>query len=255
MKKDVPSQVLNKIMNQGYEDLVVDVFMEMQENNDYEVSDIPISPKIINNNDEQVILHKNVYETYLKLVHRISNPETAEEVPFFLVGNSRFIDGKKIVEYEDIIYSIDDALSETRVSADDDKFNELLRDGRYNTISIGHTHGNVRAEIKEKALAANLSQELKETYGIRATGLNVSISDIWQHEYYKQVAEQVTKGGKQVYQTIIMYNGDFVTIGSKEISKSSNIKVKHRNDITIHCGDEQTIVKNQRAIDEDVEER
>ena len=36
-------------------------------------------------------------------MQRISNPETAEEIPFFLLGNSKVIDGKTVVEYEDII--------------------------------------------------------------------------------------------------------------------------------------------------------
>lgn len=83
MKRDVPSQVLNKIMDEGYENLILDLFMAKEENDDYEISDIPMSPKIIRNSNEQVIMTQKVYDTYLRLVYRISNPETAEEIPFF----------------------------------------------------------------------------------------------------------------------------------------------------------------------------
>ena len=144
MKKDVPIQVLKKIMNEGYEDLILDLFRANEENDEYEISDIPMSPKIMKNSNEQVIMSQKVFDTYLKLVQRISNPQTAEEIPFFLLGNSRVVDGKKTVEYEEIIYDINGALSETRVSTDINKFKELLNDERYNVISIGHTHGNKR---------------------------------------------------------------------------------------------------------------
>ena len=245
MKKDVPPQILNKIMNEGYEDLIVDLFMANEENDDYEISDIPMSPKIMKNSNEQVIMSQKVFDTYLKLVQRISNPETAEEIPFFLLGNSKVVDGKRIVEYEDIIYDIKGALSETRVSTDGNKFNELLKDERYNVISIGHTHGNVREEIKKKSLAANLPQDLIDMYGIRTTGLNISISDIWQHEYYKKIAEQMTEGRKQIFQTVIMYNGDFITINSDTISKSNDVKVQGRNDVIISTGTE---IQNQEQV-------
>ena len=252
MKKDVPPQILSKIMDEGYEDLIVDIFMKEKENDEYEISDIPISPKIMKNSNEQVIISQKVFDTYLKLVQRISNPETAEEIPFFLLGNRKVIDDKTVVEYEDIIYNIEEALSETIVSTDHNKFNELLNDDRYNAISIGHTHGNVREETKKKSLATNLPEDLRKMYGIRNTGLNVSVSDIWQHEYYKQIAEQKTQGRKQIFQTIIMYNGDFITISSDEIAKSNNVKVQNRDNITIPTATE---IRKQVARDEQEIER
>lgn len=242
MKKDVPIQVLKKIMNEGYEDLILDLFRANEENDEYEISDIPMSPKIMKNSNEQVIMSQKVFDTYLKLVQRISNPQTAEEIPFFLLGNSRVVDGKKTVEYEEIIYDINGALSETRVSTDINKFKELLNDERYNVISIGHTHGNVREDIKRKSLATNLPQDLRKMYGIRTTGLNISISDIWQHEYYKQIAKQLTQDTKQIFQTVIMYNGDFITISSDTISKSNDVKVQGRSDVSIPTG---IAIKNQ----------
>lgn len=78
-----------------------------------------------------------------------------------------------------------------------------------------------------------------DMYGIRTTGLNISISDIWQHEYYKQIAEQMTQGTKRIYQTVIMYNGDFITIGPNAISKSNDIKVQGRSDVVIPTGTEK----------------
>ena len=239
MIKDVPPLILSELMDNGYENLIVDIILYCEDTNkiDCEISDIPIPTRIMENSNEHVIISKKVFEVYRRLVQRISNPETAKEIPFFLLGNSKVVNGKKIIEYEDIIYNIEEAISETRVSADDSKFNELLKDDRYNVISIGHTHGNVKEAIKKRLLASNLSQELRNKYGIRSVGLNLSIADIWQHEYYKQIANNITQG-KQIFQTIIMYNGDFITISFEKISISRDVTVNDRNRTMIPTGEE-----------------
>ena len=100
----------------------------------------------------------------------------------------------------------------------------------------------IREDIKRKSLATNLPQDLRKMYGIRTTGLNISISDIWQHEYYKQIAKQLTQDTKQIFQTVIMYNGDFITISSDTISKSNDVKVQGRSDVSIPTG---IAIKNQ----------
>ena len=93
MKFDVPPVVINKLFEQGYENQIVDIVMACENNATLEVSDIPISPTVMEDSDEQIIICPNVYETYTKLVQRINNTDTAQEIPFFLLGNRKNVDG------------------------------------------------------------------------------------------------------------------------------------------------------------------
>lgn len=223
MKNDVPSSVMNKLFEQGFEEQIIDIVLEFENDAIHEVSDIPLSPSIIPNNDEKVIIAEKVYETYKKVINRINNPETAQEIPFLLLGKSRIMNNEKYVVFEDIIFpNINFAsLKETTVSLDEGLFKKLVSTSDYDVISIGHTHGNVKEELKNNSLARNLSNEIKEKYEIKDTGLNVSIADIWQHEAFKQIASQLNN--KRIMQTIIMYNGNVVVISDKNISKSGYI--------------------------------
>lgn len=143
------------------------------------------------------------------------------------------------------IYSIDDNLDDLRVSIDEQKFKELLMDSNYSIISIGHTHGNV-SEKKNNTLTELLPSDIREKYSIRDVGLNLSIADIWQHEAFKSIASQISN--KKVLQTIIMYNGDFITIDDGSISKSNNVQaINQENEIVdIPCCSEQILCRKHK---------
>ena len=85
MRFDVPSQVINKLFDSGYEEQIIDIVQEFENDNTREVSDIPLSPTMIQDSGEQIILSPSVYEQYQKLVSRISNSDTAQEIPFILL--------------------------------------------------------------------------------------------------------------------------------------------------------------------------
>lgn len=223
MKFDVPSVVINKLFNCGYEEQIIDFVIACEDKKDLEVSDIPLSPTLMTDSGESVILSSKVYNIYLQFVERINNPKTAQEIPFLLVGNKKNIDGKDYLIMEDIIYDMKNALSETHAFDDEQKFRNLLMNEKYSVVSIGHTHGNVAEEIKTKTLARMVSRELKTKYDIRDVGLNVSIADIWQHEAFKQIATGLAPT-KEILQTIIMYNGDVIMINPEGISKANDIQ-------------------------------
>lgn len=222
MKFDVPKEIIDKLFNQGYEDQIVDIVMACENNATLEVSDIPISPTMMEDSNEQIIISPNVYEKYTKLVQRISNTDTAQEIPFFLLGNKKNIDGVSYVVIDDIKYDMDKALFESHVSIDVNEFQQLLSDNTHSIISIGHTHGNIDEKNKNATLARILPENIRGKYGIRDTGLNISLADIWQHEAFKQIAKQSST--KEIIQTIIMYNGDMVMISAGGIAKSNNIQ-------------------------------
>lgn len=222
MKNDVPPFVIDKLFNQGYQDQIIDIIMACENMTNTEVSDIPLSSTLMNDSSEKVIISPKVYATYMNLVQRISDSATAQEIPFFLLGNKKDIDGEMCIVIENIEYDIEKALSENRVQMDEDRFQQLLQDEKYSIISIGHTHGNVVEEKKKTTLARTLPDDIKERYDIRDTGLNVSVADIWQHEVVKEIAKQTST--KEVMQTIIMYNGDMIMISANGISKSNEIQ-------------------------------
>ena len=128
----------------------------------------------------------------------------------------------KIMQLFKKLYSINGNLDDLRVSIDEGKFRELVINLNYDVVSIGHTHGNVSEEKKQQSLTRQLPPDLVEKYAIRDVGLNISVADIWQHEAFKQIANQL--GNKKILQSIIMYNGDIIMIDDHSISKSNNVQ-------------------------------
>lgn len=223
MKFDVPSVVIDKLFKSGYEEQIVDFAMECENKENTEVSDIPLSPTLMKDSGDKVIFSPKVYSVYMQFISRISDPQTAQEIPFLLVGNKKNINGEDFVVIEDIIYDMKNALSETHVSDDEETFRKLMASEQYSVVSIGHTHGNVSEEMKSTTLARTLPDELKSKYDIRDTGLNISIADVWQHEAFKQIAEELAPT-KEIMQTVIMYNGDIIMINPNGITKSNEIQ-------------------------------
>lgn len=89
MKFDVPSIVIEKLFSNGYEDQIVDIVMACENDSSREVSDIPISPSLLKSSGTNVILSSKIYFEYQKLVEKIANSNTAQEVPFIMVGNKK----------------------------------------------------------------------------------------------------------------------------------------------------------------------
>jgi len=223
MKFDVPAVIINKLFEEGFEEQVLDIVMSCENRENTEVSDIPLSPTLMSDSGDRVILSPKVYSIYTELVDRISNSLTAQEIPFLLVGNRKDIAGEDFVVIEDIIYDMKNALSEIHVSCDEETFRKLMANNQYSVVSIGHTHGNVSEEKKLKTLARTLPEELRSKYDIRDTGLNISVADIWQHEAFKQIAQKLAPT-KEILQTVIMYNGDMIMISPNGITKSNKIQ-------------------------------
>ena len=131
MKFDVPSIVIDKLFNNGYEEQIVDFVMACENKEGLEVSDIPISPTLMRDSGDKVIISPKVYETYMQFVNRISDPQTAQEIPFILLGNRREINGETYVVIEDIVYDMQRAKSETHVTDDEETFRRLIYEHKF----------------------------------------------------------------------------------------------------------------------------
>lgn len=236
MKFDISSNTINKLFDQGFEEQIVDIVMEFEKETDKCVSDIPISPFIIQDNEEEIIIREEIYNCYQTFIRRISKPETAAEIPFILVGNRKEKYGKSYILLEKIKYSISDDLSDLRVKLDAEEIEDLIKNSQYSVIAIGHTHGNVNDAKKGQVLTSKLSQDLIDKYQIRDVGLNLSLADIDSHQSVIEYAKKW--GNKEILQTIIMYNGDMVILGSKGINKCGNVNaiLNNGNIISISTG-------------------
>lgn len=59
-----------------------------------------------------IVLSTDILEEYKKLVERIKNPETAEEIPFYLLGNNKIVNGEDVISIETNNLDIDVATDE-----------------------------------------------------------------------------------------------------------------------------------------------
>ena len=221
MRNDVSGQVMTKLIDNSFEDQIIDIMLEMAGTENL-VSDIPISPNLVQDSGEVVLLEPTIYEEYQSLIEK-ANSGLPVEIPFILLGNYQEIDGKNQIVFEELRlgYTNEEELEETSVQLDPDIFEKSLNIG-YSVVSIGHTHPNVSEDTKRGTLTNNLPSEFKEKHQIRDVGLNLSIADFHQHEGWKGYAKAKGFDGK-ILQTIIMYNGDMIIIGDETISKSNNV--------------------------------
>lgn len=105
MRFDVPTVVMGKLFENGYEDQIIDIVMAFETDSSKKVSDIPLSPISVRNSEQHIVLSTNVLEEYKKLVERIKNPETAKEIPFYLLGNNKIVNGKDVIFIEKNLFN------------------------------------------------------------------------------------------------------------------------------------------------------
>lgn len=242
MKIDVSSDTIKQLFDNGFEEQIIDIMMLFENTDMWSISDIPISPLLISNNSEGIIISQEIYDVYQMFIKRINNPDTAGEIPFVLLGNRKEINGKKYIFLEKIEYDISDNLSDLSVKYDGVNLENLIKNSSYNIISIGHTHGNVVETEKGSTLTGNLPSSLFEHYQIRDVGLNLSVADINSHRSVINYAKKLN--GKEILQTVIMYNGDMIILGGFGISKFSDINALLKSGETISMPTGITINKN-----------
>ena len=206
MKFDVPKKVIEKLFENGYEDQIVDIVMDFSEDNSREVSDIPISPTMMQDSGKRIIISDKVYQAYQKMINKISNPDTAQEIPYFLLGNIKNIEGEECIFIENIEFCNQESLDDLRVSIDVDRFKNLLSNSPYEVISIGHTHGNVSEDKKNLSLARNLSNDIIQKYETSTYTSTETEEDGYSYVYFFTKGEkdehyQIQVGIKNYYPT------------------------------------------------------
>lgn len=218
------------IVDSKLQELMQESLSIIQNNNldGMDITDTPISPNYIEDDDMEIVLTEEVTKEYKRIVQMINNPSTALEYPMVLLGRLKEADGIRFYSIEKLIHcsSSNQKLNSRVVNYDQDKLNDTIklanRDG-YNFVSLCHTHPNISQEERTKTVGEYLSGEQKENFAIRDTGLNISLQDFVQyesiHNYY------FANPNVRTFETIIMYNGEIAMFGKVDgkYKKMSNI--------------------------------
>lgn len=197
-----------KLLQENFKDIISSIENEVSS---VDVTEIPIAPALLEDSDLEVFLMPEVYNEYSRLLSLINDEKTAKEYPFILLGNYKVIDGSTFLVFEKFIngFTSDDLLHERIVNFDSDILTNAANNIDYSVISIGHTHPKLSDDLIINTLASNLSKNTRDTNRIRRAGLNLSVQDFVQ---YDSLREQITF--KEVFQTILMYNGELNIIGN-----------------------------------------
>ena len=92
-----------------------------------------------------------------------------------------------------------------------------------NVYMLGHTHPKIPEDKKSKTLPGQISKEVKETYGIKEPGLNVSLQDLYQLVYFQEAVKSWVKEDSKIYLTLLMYDGtmEAISIEDGKVKKTS----------------------------------
>lgn len=211
---------IEKLLNsKKYQTIIQESEQVLANNNlgsNIDITDTPISPTSMDDDETPVFLSEAVSKEYMTLVNKINNKETAKEYPLVLLGKIGDSNGEKICYINKLYYCGTDDLNSRTASYDNDKLNEILKHATsndYNFISLAHTHPNIPEEERKTTIANYLSDEVKEQEGIRESGLNISLQDFISYESLYQFYKN--NPNIRTCQTIIMYNGEITMFGKE----------------------------------------
>lgn len=208
-----------KVINDNFWSIISNIQNEMV---GVDITDIPIGPSLIEDNELEVFLLTEVYNEYSKLLKLINDHNTAKEYPFIMLGNYKSVNEETFLVFEKFIYGYKKGveLQSRIVNFDSDILTNTVNIDGFSVISIGHTHPNLSDDLIRETVAWNLEKDVKDYNKIRRPGLNLSVQDFIQ---YESLREQITN--KKVLQTILMYNGELNIIDNVngKYCKFSNI--------------------------------
>lgn len=202
--------VTKKLANSGMGNLLSKVSVETQISKEDEISEIPIpSTMIQDNTNTEIWIDEQALNEYVKMVKEINQDETAKEYPFAMLGHNTQMEGKDVIFFDQLVYCYDkqEELDGKVVNFDTNILEQVVDDKTHDVISIGHTHPLLKDEDIQDKMATNLSDDLKDDFGIQRPGLNVSLQDFYQ---FDELAKQIKD--KKLLQCVIQHDGEIVMI-------------------------------------------
>ncbi len=214
---DLKDYTLQIATDSGFGELIRDISNRNNLINFEAQSNIPIPVEKIEETGQTIMASEKSSEFLGILTEMINEEETAVEFPFLLTG-THDIHGITISEFTQLnshqqelqnrVVNINPELLGDAVS----KANTLKR----NVYIIGHTHPNIPEEEKSKTLTNQLQEDIKEKYGIKEVGLNLSIQDLYQLISFKEALKGRITEDSKIYLSVLMYDGTLVAISVEE---------------------------------------
>jgi len=190
-------------------------------------SNIPIPPEKIGDTGQTIMVSSTPSETLDVFVEMINENDTALEFPFLLTGTAT--EGNMSLADISLLYSNSQTLASRIVEVDSqllgNAVNNANESGR-NMYVIGHTHPNVSGDEKNKTLTSKVSEKIKNKYGIKDIGLNLSLQDFYQLVFFQEALKGKIPEGSKVYLTVLMYDGTLEAI-SIEDSRFKRTKINY----------------------------
>lgn len=184
-----------------------------------QLSDLPIPIALISTTKTNMDITNEVREHFDTMTEAIRGDATALEIPFCIVGKTTLNeDSREILQFNNLNFLFTDfeKLRQTSVSYSPEKLGEVVakirKSSSENTLILGHTHPITPPEIQKDLLTTRIDKDLKEQYGIREPGLNLSLQDIYQIVYLREHLEDNIR----LILAVIMYDGEKVFVEIRE---------------------------------------
>ena len=205
-------ETLKIAIESGLEDIIKEVSNEQNIYDPNALFDIPIPLELIEEDKTPITVNESLKGPLNELLDIIKDKEKGKEYPFLLTGSSKDEDGMiKDMKFTFNIQYLKNNYAEINP--------ELLQEGiqngvnnNYDTYIICHTHPNIQDEEKQKMLASKISPKLKEKFGIKEAGLNLSLQDLRQLVAFNHRLKDRLPPNSTVYMAVLMHNGAFEAV-------------------------------------------
>lgn len=214
---DLKDYTLQIATDSGFGELIQNISNRYNLTNFEAQSNIPIPIQKIEETGRTITVSEEPSEFLDALNEMINEEETALEFPFLLTG-THDIQGITISEFTQLnsqqqqlqnrVVEVNPQLLGNAVN----KANTLKR----NVFIIGHTHPNVPDEEKRKTLTRQIPEDIKEKYGIKEVGLNLSLQDLYQLVSFQEALKGRIAEDAKIYLSVLMYDGTLEAISLEE---------------------------------------
>lgn len=201
-----------------------------------QISNWPIPEAKLDDDDLNTSFPFEIAQNLNLLLQKINSSDEAKEFPFSIL--SVLSGGELNLNELRNLYKADEAdLLKSRVVEFDPTLaqmaiNEVAADDVLNAFVLCHTHPSLPAEETQDTIAAQLGDEIKQTYKIKPPGLNLSAQDLYQLvTVHEQLKDKMT-----VYLGVLMFDGKLVLVRIKDNKfVKTEIKIPVNNDTSVQA--------------------
>lgn len=194
-------------------------------------SSIPIPTKKLEQGNIALDIGQQVKDATNAYTEIINEPKSALEFPFLITGKKN---GSNNITNLAMLYDDSKNLNNNIVKMSNyskELYKEVVNANKQSRdiYILGHTHPKPSEESKSGLLTEKLSLEIKQKYGIKELGLNLSLQDLYQLVYFEQALQGTVKKGSLIMICIAMFDGS-VTYIYVEDGKFKKAKIQQQKE-------------------------